>query len=192
MYQRVSMDQEFQTKISTPPNKQWWALHCKPNREGGVWNQLRERRIQCYFPRLNVRPVNPRSRSERPYFPGYLFVCGPLAELYTQRVGLLAGAVGLVAFDGQPAPISQPLIEVIQAQVAQANQQAAHPAGALQPGERVRVENTPFGELSAVFERCLNGDERVLVLMEVLSGRPVRLEVPARDVYPLKTGRQPA
>ena len=52
----------------------WYVMRSKPNKESLLWEQLSLQNIECYYPRLRVKPANPRARKLRAYFPGYLFV----------------------------------------------------------------------------------------------------------------------
>ena len=55
---------------------QWYAMQTKVHKEALVCQQLEQRGIEIFYPKLRVKPVNPRSRKERPYFPGYIFNLG--------------------------------------------------------------------------------------------------------------------
>lgn len=163
----------------------WYALRCKPNMEFTVWTQLLDRGVPTFFPRLEVTPANPRSRTEKPYFPGYLFVSGTPEALYARRVSLLRGTMTLVSFDGEPASIPDGLIEAIRRQVASDNLVAQNPASAFTTGDRVRVESGELKGFDGVFEKCVNGEERVFVLLNLMRGRQVRVDLPAASLSPL-------
>ena len=52
----------------------WYVMQSKPNKEELLYEQLRTRDIDAYYPCIKVQPVNPRARKLKPYFPGYLFI----------------------------------------------------------------------------------------------------------------------
>lgn len=162
--------------------KPWYALQCKPNFEFVVADQLDTKRLECYLPLLNAKPKNPRSRTTIPFFPGYLFVNGRQDQLYAKRIGLMRGVVGLVSFDGMPASIPVSVIELVRKHVLTANQRQATLKDELQNGDRVWVDDPILQGVEAHFERCLNGKERVEVLLTLLGGRMLRLDVPASMV----------
>jgi len=166
----------------------WYALRCKPNMEFSVWNQLLDRDVETYFPTLRVKPVNPRSRKEVPFFPGYLFVQGTVDQFYQKKVIWMPGALRLVSFDGVPAPIAETLISGIKNQVERMNERARQTKPQFEPGQRVWVEDGEMAGFAAVFEKCVNGHERVCVLLEMMRGRLVRVEVPLRAVQAIKAG----
>jgi len=39
----------------------WYVLQSKPQKENLLYNQLYLRKIEAYYPCLQVKPVNPRS-----------------------------------------------------------------------------------------------------------------------------------
>ncbi len=159
----------------------WYALRSKPKFEFIVYSQLEENQIENYFPRLDVKPTNPRSKTEKPYFPGYLFVRGEIGDLYNKRLGLMRGVIGLVNFDNTPASISDGLIEVIRRQVERENSKLNPDLGRMRPGERVWIADPMLQGIEARFEQCINGEDRVAVLLSYM-GRTVRLQVDADKV----------
>jgi len=166
----------------------WYALRCKPNMEYSVWNQLLDREVETYFPTLKVKPVNPRSRKEVPFFPGYLFVRGTLNRFYQSKVMWLPGSLSLVSFDGVPAPIADTLVLAVRHQVERLNQITRQTKPQFEPGQRVWIEEGEMAGFAAIFEKCVNGQERVSVLLEMMRGRLVRVEVPSRSVRAVKPG----
>ncbi|MEL7625956.1 MAG: transcription termination/antitermination NusG family protein [Anaerolineaceae bacterium] len=162
-------------------NNFWYALRTKPNFEFIVNSQLEGHQVKTYFPCLEVSPVNPRSKTQKPYFPGYLFVKGELGQLYSKRIGLLRGVIGLVKFDGIPASISEGLIEVVRRQVVRENSNAHLDPTQLHRGDRVWINDPILQGFEAQFERCINAEERVAVLLSCM-GRKVRFHVDADQV----------
>lgn len=152
-----------------------------------VWHQLLERSVETYFPTLKVKPSNPRSRKSVPFFPGYLFVRGSLENLFQQKIIWMPGTMSLVSFDGVPASISTELVEAIRHQVNQINTLSGQPAMSFRPGQPVWVDRDDLPGFMAIFEKCVNGQERVCVLLEMMRGRQVRVEVPLRSVRAMRT-----
>ena len=159
----------------------WYALRCKPNFEFIVDSQLQQKNIESYFPIMRIRPVNPRSKTQKPFFPGYLFVKGSLTYLYKQKLGLTRGVVGLVSFDGLPAPISEGVIEVVRKQVRQEEDKLDCDPASFRRGEKVWIDDPALQGIQARFEQCVNGEDRVIVLLNLL-GRTVRLQTEARKL----------
>lgn len=160
----------------------WYVLQCKPNFEFIVADQLDGKKIKNYLPALTRQAVNPRSHKTKPYFPGYLFVKGKLDELYEKRMGLMRGVVGLVRFGDEPASIAPEIVAAAHKQSTQLNQEMEKTAEDFLEGERVWIDDPRLRGIEAKFERCVNGEERVAVLLTLLEGQTIRLEVPAEKV----------
>ncbi len=159
----------------------WYALRSKPNFEHIVFIQLEDRNIETYFPQVDVKPVNSRASKQKPFFPGYMFVKGGLGDLYSKKIGLLRGVVGLVGFDGIPASLTDGLIDIIKRQVERENHRLTSVPEQLRPGDKIWIDDPILEGIEARFERCINGDERVEVLLSLL-GRTVRLQLDADKV----------
>jgi len=85
---------------------EWYALRSKLNKEDFLLDQLLIRKVEAYYPPIQIKPVNPRSRNIRAYFPGYLFVNVDLEQIGASNLVWIPGASSLVCFDGD-LPISR-------------------------------------------------------------------------------------
>jgi len=156
----------------------WYALRSKPRKEEVLWRQVRARGLECFYPRVRVNPVNPRSRHLRPYFPGYLFVYADLEELGLSKFKWMPHAIGLVSFGGEPASVPENLIHELRKQLDAINAAGGETLHGLQPGDRVRISDGPFRGYEAIFDASLSGNERVRVLLELIdSQRRVPVEL---------------
>ena len=166
----------------------WYALRSKPNKEEALWRELGGDR-QVFYPYVRVRPINPRSRRLRAYFPGYLFVrmnhlaAGPAAFSTTPH------AQGLICFGGEAADVPDGLVAALQARVNEINEAGGeehNPRGKPEPrfrcGDKVAIKEGPFAGYQAVFDEHLAGDERVRVLLQLLQSQPMKLDLPAGQV----------
>lgn len=184
--------EDLRTIDSTPSNSSdhWYALRCKSNMEFIVNDQLKAKLIPNYLPVYAVKPVNPRSHTIKPYFPGYLFVNEEPEKLYAEKVFLMRGVIGLVHFDGIPASIHPNLIEAIRRQTQQLNLEQKQARSGFKAGDPVLVEDDVIGQLEGIFEKCVNGRERVSVLLKMMQGGMMRMELPAEKLRrkPVKKG----
>ncbi len=162
----------------------WYAMRTKPNKEDVVWRQIAAKEIQTFFPRLRVKPINPRSRKVRPYFPGYLFLNVDLEEVRGTLFKWLPDAIGLVSFDGQPAPVEHSLIESLQAHLDRINSQGGILYDGLKPGDQVVITSGPLAGYDALFDTALPGKERVRLLLSMLGRHAVAVEMDASRVRP--------
>jgi transcriptional antiterminator RfaH len=141
--------------------------------------QLLAREIECFFPRIQVIPVNPRSRKVRPYFPGYIFVKTNLDETGANTFKWMPYAQQLVAFDGIPSPVPAAIIEQLRSLLAQINSQGGVKVEKFSPGEQVKVTDGPFEGYQGIFDIHLSGTNRAKILIDLLGSRqlPVELDI---------------
>jgi transcriptional antiterminator RfaH len=142
----------------------WFAMRSKPNKEEFLASQLRASGLVVFLPLLRVKPVNPRSRKIRPYFPNYLFVQVDLENINVSDLKWMPGASSLVSFDGEPASVPDLLIEALQKQVERENESLRNETKNFQAGDTVLIQNGPFAGYEAVFDMSISGEDRVRVL----------------------------
>ena len=158
---------------------QWYALRSKPRKEDLVWQQTKSLGIECFYPRLRVHPVNPRSKKIKPYFPGYIFVQVDLDEVGISTFRWMPHTLGLVAFGGEPAYVPENLIHAIRKRIREIAEAGGEVYDGLKSGDAVLIENGPFAGYAAIFDTRLPGKERVRVLLELMGDRrivPVELD----------------
>lgn len=164
----------------------WYVLRSKPHKEDFLWEQLMAREMEVYYPRLRVRPVNPRSRKVKPYFPGYMFVRLDLEQATMSAMQWLPGAAGLVMFDGAPPVVPDSLIASLRRHVDEVNVTDKNLFDGLKSGDDVVVQAGPFAGYEAIFDARISGRERVRVLLKMLGNRRLAVELPASQVHPKK------
>lgn len=160
----------------------WYVLRSKPRKEDFLYGQLRARKIEAYYPKVRVQPVNPRARKSKPYFPGYLFIHIDLEEENLSSLQWMPGATGLVSFGNEPSWVPEALVNTIQKQVARINAAGGENLAGLTSGDEVIIEDGPFAGYKAIFDLSLPGNERVRVLLQLLEDQNMRLELPASQV----------
>jgi transcription antitermination factor NusG len=160
----------------------WYALHVKPHKERMVYQLLETREVEAFLPSLKVKPVNPRSAKERPYFPGYLFVRADLAVEGTDAYRWLPGVHGLVRMGGEPAVVQEGLIAEVQAHLRKIEAAGGLNLVDMKPGEKVLITEGPFNGYEAIFDAYLPGDQRVRVLLAFLSRQPQPVNLDASDI----------
>ena len=163
----------------------WYAMRSKPCKEDFLWQQLRAREIECFYPRVRVRVRDPRTRKVRPYFPGYLFIHADVEQVGLSTLQWMPGAAGVVCFGGQPAWVPEALIHAIRRKVDGVNLEGARPLRGLQPGDPVVIHEGPFAGYKAIFDARLSGEERVRVLLSLLDRQgQFPLELPGAFIAP--------
>ncbi len=159
---------------------QWYALRSKPRKEDAVWRQLRVEDIEVFYPRLRVNPVNPRSQKIKPYFPGYMFVYIDLEQTGVSRFQWMPHTLGLVSFGGEPSHVPDNLIIELRKRITEIAEAGGELFDGLHSGDTVRISSGPFQGYEAIFDTRLPGNERVRVLLELLTNkRRVPIELPS-------------
>jgi transcriptional antiterminator RfaH len=163
---------------------QWYALRSKPNKEEFVWRQVTAQGFESFYPYIPVNPVNPRSRKSKPYFPGYLFVHVELSQVGQTTFQWMANGLGLVGFDGSPAPVDDAIINIVRKQVETIANCGGEYLYGLKQGDEVAIKSGPFAGYHAIFDMGLPGKDRVRVLLQLMSERSVPIELEASRVKP--------
>jgi len=161
----------------------WYVLQSKPRKEEFLCGQLASHRLEFYCPRIPVRRVNPRARKMMPYFPGYVFVHVDLEQIQVSSLRWLPGAIGIVSVDREPAHVPEGLLAAIRLRVNKINRAGGDPTLAgIKAGDDVMIRHGPFAGYKAVLAACLQGSERVRVLLSLLCGRKIRMELPSNHI----------
>src|SRR5512138_1784004 len=167
-------------------SQQWYVVRSKPNKELALWRELTARGLESFYPQLRVRPVNPRSRRVRPYFPGYLFLHADIELVGISALQWTPFSSGLVAFDGLPAIVPDSLVQAIRRHVDEINAAGGEQFVDLKPGDTVLIQGGPFDGYEAIFDTRLAGTERVRILLKLLRVRQINLELPAAQIQRLE------
>jgi transcription antitermination factor NusG len=162
----------------------WYVLRSKPHKEALVWQQALSHGLETYYPRLKVRPVNPRSRKIKPYFPGYLFVRADLEQVGLSTFQWMPHALGLVCFGGVPAPVPDELIAGIRQRLGEIQAAGSELLHRVKPGDRVVIQDGPFAGYEAIFDVRLSGKDRVRVLLQLLNDGCIPMELRAGQIKP--------
>ena len=165
---------------------EWYALHSKPRKENLLYEQLLLREIETFYPRIRVKPVNPRAAKVKAYFPGYVFIHIDLAEVGMSTIQWLPGAIGLVSFGGEPAFVPDGLILAVHQKVDRINSIGGEIFDGLNRGDKVKIVEGPLAGYEAIFDARLPGTERVRLLLQHLQDRQFPIELPTAHVLRIK------
>lgn len=164
----------------------WYAMRSKPNKEEFLAAQLQAHGLEVFFPTLHVKPVNPRARKFRPYFPNYLFVHVDLETINSSDLNWMPGTAGLVSFGGEPASVPDLLIAALKKQIERHNTLLREQQSNFKRGDVVVIEGGPFAGYEAVFDTHLSGQERVRVLLSLLQRRQMPVEIESKHIRRVK------
>lgn len=165
---------------------QWYVLRSKPNKEEALWQELLARSYEVFYPQIHVKPVNPRSRKVRPYFPGYLFINIDLPVVGYSALAYIPHSYGLVIFDTEPALVPEELIGALRRHMDAVNAAGRGLLDGLKRGEKVLIQAGPFTGYEAIFDASLAGRERVRVLLKLLNKGQIPVELPSGHIKRIK------
>jgi transcription elongation factor/antiterminator RfaH len=159
----------------------WYALQVKPHKERSVFQLLEHQDVELFFPIVKVKPKNPRSAKQKPYFPGYLFICADLEQAGSNAFSWIQGTHGLVTFGDTPAVVPDELIDTLKMRLEQINAMQTDRLD-VKSGEKIRITSGPFAGYEAIFDRHLPGSERVQILLAFLSSYPQSVQLDEADI----------
>ncbi len=160
----------------------WYALHVKPHKERAVYELLISQDVEAFYPYLKVKPVNPRSKKERPFFPGYMFVHLDVEIEGRNVLRWMAGVYGLVSFDEEPVVVPDKLIQTLKHRLQLIHQEGGLVFENLKKGDNVRITQGPFAGHDAIFDTRLSGKDRVQVFLSYLNDRSIRVQIDASEI----------
>jgi transcription termination/antitermination protein NusG len=170
------------------PAKRWYAVHAYSGFEMGVKKGLQERisraGLEDQFGEILVPTEEviemrggQKRKSERKFFPGYVFVNMVMTEETWHFVRDTPKVLGFIGgTSDKPAPIPPSEINKIMQQM-QAGVEKPRPKVLFEAGEMVRVKEGPFTDFNGVVEE-VNYEKNRLRVAVLIFGRstPVELE----------------
>lgn len=169
------------TSVTAPTQAPWYAAYTLARHEKQVTLQLEERQIQAFLPTYrSVRRWKDRRKVlELPLFPSYVFV----QVNANNRLDLLRlpGVLGLVCFQGKPAPVASAEIENLRQGLA--DRRVVHPHPYLKAGRRVRIRSGAMAGVEGILVRRSDG-ARVVLSISLLQ-RSVSVDIDEADVEPV-------
>lgn len=176
-----SRDEVLATSTPDGGTAHWYAAYTFAHHEKRVTQQLQERRIQSFLPTyVSVRRwKDRRKRLELPLFPSYVFV--QVNEQNRLDLLRLPGVLGLVCFQGRPAPVANAEIENLRR--GQLEGIVVHPHPYLKVGRKVRVRSGSMAGVEGVLVR-MRDRARVVLSISILQ-RSVSVDIDEADVEPV-------
>lgn len=161
-----------------PDPAAWYAIWTRSRHEQVVRQQLEQKEIEVFLPTITrwSRWKDRKKQIVWPLFPGYCFA----RFTRGQRVPVLSctGAVNIVGFNGEPAPIPETELLAIR-QLIETDLQY-DPCPLIDEGDKVEVVSGPLKGVIGTLVR--KGAHARLVLSVDLIGQGVSVEVDAADV----------
>lgn len=164
--------------------KQWYALRTKPHKERSVEQLLLSKDIEAFLPLLHIKPVNPRSKKWKPFFPGYLFIYSTPEEMMEKQIKWVQGTLGLVLYGEIPAIVPDEFIKALTDQLSKI-QVAGGYSKNFDIGDRVRITSGPLEGYDAIFDVALDSKDRVQVLLSLMGSHTQKIQLDASSLKKL-------
>ncbi len=147
--------------------KKWYVVNTKPKNEDRAASNLLSGGIEALSPKLRLKKYkNYRFVTViEPMFPGYIFAkFDPIEEF--RIVKYTRGVKTIVHFGERIVPIHEELIEFIKSKLE--NGIATIQKKPLSKGDKIIIKDGPFKGLTGIFEREMDGKERVTILLDAV------------------------
>src|ERR1700690_953459 len=147
----------------------WFAIYTKPGSEDLVAQQLHNAEIETLTPKVMVIKYRRKKYTQviEHLFPCYIFASfeylthGHMIK-YTRGVKFIVGKE-------KPLAVNPEIIEALRMRMK--GEMIAPEEEIIRRGERVIIKEGPFKDFQGVFERGIQGKERVMLLIEAIHGR---------------------
>jgi transcriptional antiterminator RfaH len=148
--------------------QKWYTVMAKPRKEQTSVFFLEQVGIETYYPEVNeCLSVKGRRCVRRvSLFPGYFFARFDHDKQY-RIVSYCRGVRKIVTFGQVPAEVEPDLLDDIRRRLSRQDIISITPRPT--QGEVVRISHGPLAGIEGMFDSCLSGKERVVVLLRALS-----------------------
>ncbi|MEJ5375522.1 MAG: transcription termination/antitermination NusG family protein [bacterium] len=145
----------------------WFVVQTNPKEEERALVHLAEKGLELFFPKIRVVRFRRFKAREaiRPLFPSYLFARFHYPDEYPQVVWT-RGVRRVLGTQGEPTSVPDEVISTIRSQMD--SHGLVRVGRRLRPKDRVRIVSGPFKDLLGIFERDLDDQGRVEILLAVL------------------------
>lgn len=148
----------------------WYAIHTKPRQEDRADNNLMAWRVETFAPKIRGRNYNPYTGKAtfviKPLFPRYIFARFNASDLL-HKVNFTRGVQSVVSFCGEPCPVDEEIIRVIQSRKGADG--LIKMDEDLHPGDRVIIGEGPLRNLEGIFNGYCKDEERASILLTTVN-----------------------
>lgn len=177
----------FDRALLDDPNKKWYVVSAQAGQEKRAAATLEERvkysNLADQFGPILVPSEEvvelrggKRRRSERRFYPGYIFIFMEMDEstweLVTKTTRISGFVGGTIA---KPTPLPKAEIQLILDRIDQGGEKVT-PKTVFEPGELIRIIDGPFNEFSGTVEE-VNYKKQQLVVAVTIFGRSTPVEL---------------
>jgi len=145
----------------------WYAIYTKPKAEDTVSEKLSQAGIEIFNPKLRVTKYirNQYRKVVEPLFPCYLFARFE-SDKYLWMITYTRGIKKVVGSNNRPWPVAEEIINSIRSQEKEGI--VIRRCEDIREGDSVRIAEGPLSGLTGIFKTVLNGNERVILLLNAI------------------------
>jgi transcriptional antiterminator RfaH len=151
-------------------NPCWYVIHTKPKQEYRASGNLLAWGVETLSPKLkSLRPSNFTGmpvEQVNPLFPRYIFARFDAATML-HKVWFTRGVNNVVSFGGNPVPVSDDIISVLQSKLDEDG--LVRISDDLAFGDKVKITSGHLRDFEGVFERKIKASDRVVILLTAVS-----------------------
>lgn len=155
----------FQVNNKIDNMKFWFVVNTKPKNEDRAASNLTEGGIEVLAPKIKLKKYKNDRLVEvvEQMFPNYIFVKFQPVEEF-RLVKYTRGVKTIVHFGNRIVPVQDEIIEFIKSRLVDGVAVLQKPK--FKKGEKVLIKDGPFKGLSGIFEKEMEGRERVTILLD--------------------------
>ena len=156
--------------------KRWYVVCTKSKNEERAANNLMGGKIEVLAPKIKFKKYKEGKYVfiTEAMFPGYIFVKFHPIDEY-RLVKYTRGIRNIVNFNGKIIPLQDEMVKFIRSKLEEGDV-ATIQKKELKKGEKIIIQEGPFKGFSGIFEKQLDGKERVAILLDGV-GYCARMEI---------------
>ena len=147
----------------------WYAIHTRSRFEKKVYDGLRGKTIEAFYPRIQTmsRRKDRRMKIMVPMLPGYVFVRSALDAEEHLKILKTAGVVRVVGFKGIPVPAREE--EISSLMILDGTDRTVQNRAFMKRGDRVIIMEGPLKGLVGLYLRHKGQAGKVVVSIDLLN-----------------------
>ena len=156
---------------------EWFVLQFKPNSHNQAEKNLNRQGFETFLPLqdITLRKTSRFVASNKPLFPGYMFIKFDRAESDWHKVNNTYGVSRLLTFNSILKSIPTKFVDSLMKRYDSSGKLI--PIEKLKNGDQVTVLKGPFANFIATVEKY-EDDQRIWVLMDLM-GRETKIQTPS-------------
>lgn len=157
------------TTVAADDTPHWYVIQTKPKEEDRADSNLRAWKIETFVPKLKEKKFGQYASYHgfvvKHLFPRYIFARFSANRLF--HVNYTRGVQKVVSFGNGPTPVEDEIVDLIRSRIS--DDGFVRLGESFKSGDAIVVKAGPLKGLVGIFERSLNDDERVMILLSTVN-----------------------